>query len=119
MDSQELASELAQIYAILTDLPKGDIGGIQDDLASSNGWLARSAVLEAEAQNLLDRKRGTVCEKYLDSPATQLRVFLDSECSEERRLFHLADRLNATLSHRIDSLRSLLSFEKQQRIAER
>lgn len=51
-------------------------------------------------------------EQYLSAKAQNALV--DSIAAEEHRLVDWLDRLNATCTHQIDALRSLLSYEKEQ-----
>lgn len=74
--------------------------------------LARSAVLLADAQFVHDKARGEASEKAGDMAATALREHLTGACAYEARLLKLADRLNATIVHQIDSIRTMISYSK-------
>ena len=74
--------------------------------------LARSAVLLADAQFIHDRARGDASEKATELSATELREYLTGKCAYEARLLKLADRLNSTIVHQIDSIRTMISYTK-------
>ena len=114
MEALELANELKNLYDSLKGLPKGEPERLLDELDYANQWLARSSVLVAEAEKVLNTKRGEVASKHFlnNISATYLKEFLAQECSDEQRLYRLAERLNSTLSKRIESIRSALSYEK-------
>ena len=42
-----------------------------------------------------------------------VKILIASRVREEAKLVHLAERLNATICHQIDAVRSILSFEKE------
>ena len=94
-----------------------------DELDERSQWLARSSELLAEAQYILDRKRGEEAERLTGFPPSVGREVLAGRSAEEARLHRLADRLNVTITHQLDAIRSVLSFEKslatQSRTAER
>lgn len=113
MNSLDVANELDVLYKGLIVLPKDDPNEIIDELVADNGWLARSSVLRAEAQAILDRKRGIVADHHNGENATRIRIILEAECADEQRLVNLADKLDRTLTYRIDTLRSFLSFQKE------
>jgi hypothetical protein len=78
-------------------------------------WLARSAELVGEAQFIHDKARGAASEKYMDVKATLMREFVGRDCADEARLLKLAERLNATITHQCDMIRTIISFEKESR----
>jgi hypothetical protein len=115
MTGIELAERLTILYGGLGPLPVSDVGMLMEELDALNGWLAESSQLVAEAQAMYDKERGDVAESLAgraDLSASMMRLKIDGQASEQKRLLMLADRLNATLVHRIDSVRTLLSFEK-------
>jgi DNA-binding SARP family transcriptional activator len=111
--AEELAQELKSLYDSLGPFDRGNIEGLMADLDYTNQWLSRSAELLAEAQYHHDKARGDASENHMDATATLLRELLGRDCASEARMLKLAERLNATLCHRIDSLRSLISLEKE------
>lgn len=113
MTSEELGTEIRELYASIKLPLDRTPEGLLAELDFRGQWLARSAELVAEAQYVLDEARGRVAEKYLKSSATVLREMINRDTASENRLRILADRLNATLTHQMDEVRSILSFEKE------
>jgi hypothetical protein len=112
MTPEQLSTELDTIYGDIKMPLDRTPEGLLQELDNRGQWLARSAELVAEAQYILDEARGRVAEKYLKSSATVLREMINRDTASENRLRILADRLNATLTHQMDEVRSILSFEK-------
>lgn len=115
MTALELAEEIGQLYGLLKDGLDRSPQGLLTELDTRCQWLARSAELEAEAQYIHDRARGEVSEKNPDLNATRLREVLSRDCADEARLVKLAERLHTTLCYQMDSIRSILSYEKESR----
>lgn len=116
---EKLAEELHFLYDSLAGGTPKDPNEVLEDLQFSTGWLARTAEMVADAEFFLNVKRGEVAHANADLSATVLRETSAKECAEEQRLYRLAERINASLVHRIDVLRSQLSYEKMLRGAER
>lgn len=94
---------------------------ISSRIRDLSAYLARTAYLLQEAKYNLRRKKASEIsdiivqiakEQYLSAKAQNALV--DSIAADEHRLVDWLDRLNATCTHQIDALRSLLSFEKEQ-----
>lgn len=115
MTLEKLTEEIAGLYESIKSGLDRTPQGLLAELDFRCQWLARSAELEAEAQHLLDKKRGEVAEELLprDLPAHAMRMILEEKSSLERRIYTQAERLNSTLVHQIDAIRSILSFEKE------
>ena len=96
-------------------LAKGDPVGLMDDLDFRSQWLARSAQLLGDVQRMYDVKRGEAAQDAADRGlgGNLARDFIAGVCADENRLLTLAERLNSTLVHQIDAVRSMLSYEKQ------
>jgi hypothetical protein len=112
MTEVELGEELRQIYKRIGQPLSRDVVGLMDELDDRCQWLARSSELLAEAQAMNDRRRGKESEALTELPASLIRERLSGICADESRLLKLADRLNATIVHQIDAIRTILSFEK-------
>jgi len=112
---QDLAEELAMLYeSIKAPINKGNPTGLVDDLDYRCQWLARSAELVADAQWYVDQAQGHAADGIeTGTPWSLAKILIESKTADESRLLKLAERLNATLTHQIDSIRSVLSFEKQ------
>lgn len=109
----EIATEVLGLYDLIKQDLNRDIGSLMTELDKTSQWLARSAELLADAQYEVDVKRGEVAEQYRGETATMLREILSAQCATENRLLNQCERLNAALVHRIDSIRSILSAEKE------
>lgn len=83
-----------------------------------NAYLAMSAELMSDAKYWLDKKKGEESERlvmddrYNKLQATQLKNLLDGKVSTENRIYIQCERVNRTITHQIDALRSQLSFLK-------
>lgn len=112
---QELVKEIDSLYESIKQPLDRTPEGLLAELDFRCQWLARSAEIEAESQEYLDKKRGEEAEKANERGfnATTARDIINAQCSLEKRLYTLAERLNSTLVHQIDSIRSILSYEKE------
>jgi hypothetical protein len=112
--TEALLKELSTTYSTLGELPRGNPEGLMTELDYANQWLARSSEIVAEAEEILTKRRGDRADHYASTnvTATYLRVFLARDCVIEEKVVSLAKRLVTTLTHRIESVRSLLSYEK-------
>lgn len=70
--------------------------------------LAKKKLKEAQLEILREQH-----EKNPDITGNKLKMIIDTRCADEDYLLTYADRLNAGLVHKIDGLRSVLSYEKQ------
>ena len=116
MTAQEIADELDDYYGqISSPIDKDNPTGLIDDLGKRCQLLARSAVLLADAQFIHDKARGMECDApgVAGMSATLMREYLTGACASEARLVTLAERLNSTLVHQVDSLRTMISYVKQ------
>ena len=97
-----------------------DAPSLKAELSWCNSVLARSGQIKADAEKLLNAARGEASEEYLIAlnkkkvkfNATLFNVWIENKTQDEQALFMQADRLNAVLVHRIDSIRTNLSYEK-------
>lgn len=112
----DIATEVNEIYEAIKAPLDRTPQGLMGELETRGQWLARSAELLADAQILLDAKRGKSAESYVGSDESWniIKHLIEAECADEKRLYVLAERLNATLVHQIDEVRTLLSYEKAQ-----
>ncbi len=115
-DSVTLAKEVDQIYTFIKLGLDRDPQGLMAELDTRGQYLARSAEIVADAQILLDKKRGEVAEKHLGTEESWniVKHVIEAQCSDEKKLYVLAERLNATLCHQMDGIRTLLSFAKEE-----
>ncbi len=113
----DLVSEIQEIYSRIKEPLDRTPQGLVGELDYRCQWLARSAEIKADAQHLYDQKRGEVADRLATEKssinATMMRFMVEGKSADEKRLLELADRLNAALTHQIEAIRSILSFEKQ------
>jgi hypothetical protein len=123
MTKLDLLKEINSVYDhIKTVSIDSEVGQLLDELNTCNAYLARSAQLQADAEEFLNIAKGEASHKYAETlktmkekfNATQSRSFIDSKITAEEKIFTLAERLNKTLQIRIDSIRTAISFEKSQ-----
>lgn len=116
MTKEALVKEIGELYkSIGMGFDRSSPETLIAELDYRSQWLARSAELVGEAQFIHDTTRGKASEKYLDVSATVLREVLSRDCAEEAKILKLAERLNSTLTHQIDAIRTIISFEKESR----
>lgn len=111
-----LAEEMGLLYEeIKKPISRGNPEGLMMDLDFRSQWLARSAEILAESQKIYDAKRGKAATEAVEQGlgGNSAKDYIVGECADENRLLVLADRLNSTLVHQIDAIRTLLSYEKQ------
>ena len=113
MEALSIANEVGGIFDLMQQKLNRDINSLCTELDIASQKLARSAELLADAQFIADKKRGEVAEKNRDESATLLREIIVGELADENRLLKLCEKLNSALVHRIESIRSILSAEKE------
>jgi hypothetical protein len=111
----ELIEEIGELYQSIKEPLDRSNTGLMNELDYRCQWLARSVELLADAQLILDTKRGKVAEEFIGTTEgwNVVKMIIESRTKDEKRLVLLAEKLNSTLTHQIDAIRSLLSFEKQ------
>jgi len=94
---------------------------IEERISTLNVYMARSGQMLADAKKLLRSKKTeqisqTIIKIAKESclSATVQNALLDSICENESYLVDWTERVNRSCTHQIDSLRSLLSFEKEE-----
>ena len=80
--------------------------------------LSRSGKLLADAKYHKDKKLNSDVVQNLKTilslSASSANKYLDTICFEENYLVNWGDRVNRACTHRLDLLRSILSYEKEQ-----
>ena len=88
------------------------------DLATLCGWLARSATLTAEAESIYNFELAEAIKRINAAPelkgiATSLAGKVAAGAVKDiSKMYFTAERLNAAIVHAIDSVRTMISFEK-------
>ena len=112
LDALSIAKEVGGIFGLIQQDLKRDINSLCTELDIASQKLARSAELLADAQYIADVKRGEVAEENREESATLLREIITGKLADENRLLKQCEKLNSSLVHRIESIRSILSAEK-------
>lgn len=74
--------------------------------------LARVNYIQGDAQFYRDIERGEVADKNTEVNATRLREILAKETATTERLVFHCNRLESTIKHQIDAIRTQLSYLK-------
>jgi hypothetical protein len=116
MTSKEsLAKEIEEMYTTIKSAVDRTPEGLLNELESRCLLLARSAELQSDAQHYLDQRRGEEaarCHAAQIAPA-MAKDIINAASSTEKRIYTLAERLNRTITHQLDAIRSILSYEKE------
>ena len=106
------------MQAWLELVPSDEPKEIADRLSILGVYMARSGNMLADAKYLQDQARAQVFAEHskaiLKMPATVSTKFIDSQVGEVNYLVNWLDRINRTCVHQSDSMRTLLSFSKEQ-----
>lgn len=88
-----------------------------DRLTDINVYMARSGKLLADAKAHQDQVTANVYNEHIDFisriPATVATKFVSSQCSTANQIVVWLDRINRTLVHAGDNIRTQISFAKQ------
>ncbi|MEM3091510.1 MAG: hypothetical protein QXD05_00030 [Candidatus Pacearchaeota archaeon] len=116
MRIEEIENELSEIIDFAgCYYNKDNSEEINERITNLNVYLARSAVLLSEAQYLYDRKYADETEALLSEQQLSPSVITNlakSRCALEGKIVKLAERINRTITHQLDSLRTQLSYLK-------
>jgi len=113
----EITQALNAIRALLdTDVSTAIIEDVQTKLIQLTQIMGLSAETMASAKKLVDEKeievfvsKSTDMEKF--SPSVQVR-FLKAHCKDESAIYEYAERLNASITHSINSMIQVISLYK-------
>lgn len=115
-----LQDEIKQITDFLSITCQNDPQEIQERIAATMVYVVRTGEMLAEAKKMLRRKKASeisntiirIAKEQCLSAKVQ-NALLDSIAEEESWLVDTLDRLNASATHQLDALRTLLSYEKE------
>ena len=114
MDPEKIAQDIAMLNDTISQpLPKGNVEALMEEADYRSQWLARVSEMEADAQRVVDVKRGEIAERNPDMTATLLREKLASGTADETKLVFLTRRTYTTMVTQIDVIRSMISYEKE------
>jgi hypothetical protein len=116
--SLEREADRMQKYLEIT--LSGNPEELQERLITLMSFLARSGEMLAEAKRMLRRKKSAEISRTVIAiakeshlSATVQNAMLESIAEDENYLVDKIERQNRTIVHQIDSLRSLLSYERE------
>jgi hypothetical protein len=118
-DSMHITARLEAIQTVLEAAYDGDDGHvIMSRLTLVSAYMAESGKLLADAQYHYQARMQTEMMQLIRdllpdyTSASAQNAFVKSLCKEELRLVQTADRVNASCTHQLDSMRSQLSYLK-------
>ena len=121
MELDQLTKELNDIYKYCTTNYNQDDGGILTErITELNVYLARSSALLSHAQYHYDKAQGKEAEKIIrDEGKTGIKIsptvfkqLINGRTVNEAKILKFTERLNRTITHQIDGVRSQLSYLK-------
>lgn len=115
-----LQEEAKQISSYLQTTCQGNPQEIQQRIADTMVYVARTGEMLATAKQQLRRRKSEEIQKTIIAIAKEnclsakvQNALLDSIAEEEAFLVDTLDRLNAAATHQLDALRTLLSYERE------
>ena len=112
--------EIKQMSDYLNITCSNNAAEIQDRISVLSVYLFRSGEMLADAKKELRRKKSEEIQNTILNIAREnclsakiQNALLDSIAEDESYLVDKLDRLNASITHNIDGLRTLLSYEKE------
>lgn len=115
MTTEDIAKEITEISEFTSTWYNKDQGHeMSERLTNLNVYLSRTAVLQPEAQALLDIAMANETEKLIgrDLTPSVITNLAKGRCATEMKLWKLCERINRTITHQIDSIRTQLSYLK-------
>lgn len=115
-----LKEEARQISSYLQTTLQGNPQEIQQRIADTMVYVARTGEMLATAKQQLRRRKSEEIQNTILRIAREnclsakvQNALLDSIAEEEAFLVDTLDRLNAAATHQLDALRTLLSYERE------
>lgn len=115
-----LKEEARQISSYLQTTCQGNPQEIQQRIADTMVYVARTGEMLATAKQQLRRRKSEEIQNTIIAIAKEnclsakvQNALLDSIAEEEAFLVDTLDRLNAAATHQLDALRTLLSYERE------
>jgi hypothetical protein len=112
---EKIVEDIAALSkAVSMPLPN-EAEALIEEASYRSQWMCRVAEMEADAQCMLDKRRGEVADKYADLSATLYRDKLASETADFSRLVMLCHRMYSTLEQQVILISVQISYHKSQR----
>lgn len=119
IDNLQIEAESMLVY-IQQEVPS-DAGAVSERLSRLCRLMARSGVMLAEAKSYLNEQRGKATEEVLEKLLGDVHIaksvqssLIDSACRERQMLVDKIERLNASITHQSENLRSLLAYYREE-----
>lgn len=117
-----MKEEAQEIQDYLEITCSNDPNEIVERMATLSVYMARSGQMLADAKKEVSiiKKSGVARQvigmlgKGLPLSATTQKAIIEGLAVDEQHLVDWLDRINRTITHNIDALRSVLSYEKEQ-----
>jgi len=122
MKLEKLTDELNGMYQYCTTRYNSNDGNeLIERITDLNIYLARSASMLSWAQFYYDKAQGEEAEKLVkDQEGTGIKIsptvfkqLINGRTINEAKILKFTERLNRTITHQIDGVRSQLSYLKQ------
>ena len=117
---QDLTAEAGVISSYLQVTLQGSPEEIQRRIADTMAYVARTGEMLAEAKRMLRKRKSEEIQNTIIAIAREnclsakvQNALLDSIAEDEAFLVDTLDRLNASATHQLDALRTLLSYERE------
>ena len=112
-----MLEEIEEMQSFLEITPSDDPKELIQRLTDINVYLARSGKLLSDAKAYQDEAIANVYAMHSDFvakvPAAIALKFVSSQCAVTNQLVNWLDRINRTLVHSGDNIRTQISFAKQ------
>lgn len=111
----EITKEISDIAEFCSCYYSKDSGvEMSERLTNLNIYLARTSVLQSEAQELLDHSIATETEKLItmNLPPSIITSLAKGKSAAYNKLWKLCERINRTITHQIEAVRTQLSYLK-------
>ncbi len=117
---QDLTAEAGEISSYLQATLQGSPEEIQQRIADTMAYVARTGEMLATAKRMLRKRKSEEIQNTIIAIAREnclsakvQNALLDSIAEDEAFLVDTLDRLNASATHQLDALRTLLSYERE------
>lgn len=113
---EEISKEIIDVSEFCSCYYNKDNGNeLSERITNLNTYLSRSAILQTEAQFIYDIALASETEKLMgheELSATTIKNLVTGRTATEKKLLMLCERMNRTIVHQIDGIRSQLSYLK-------
>lgn len=111
-----LNNEAQMIQEFAQSCPTDDANVLVDRLTDLNHYMARTSVMLAEAKLIQDKSMldAYLAYDFTGMPASAVNKMVASMCGEANMLVNWIERLNRTLVHIGENMRTQISFSKEQ-----